>query len=102
MADPGYVLFYECHNSKESLRLQSRLWQAGVRAQLRNEALARRFPRCATQVWVARDQLDKAMEIAASLQPSDPEAELPGWRCAGCREENPGQFQVCWNCSCER
>ncbi len=23
------------------------------------------------------------------------------WQCAGCREENPGNFDVCWNCGQE-
>ena len=21
-----------------------------------------------------------------------------GWRCTGCGEENPGNFEICWNC----
>jgi hypothetical protein len=24
------------------------------------------------------------------------------WRCAACREENPGTFELCWQCNAER
>jgi rRNA maturation endonuclease Nob1 len=23
---------------------------------------------------------------------------MPSWRCQGCREENPGEFEYCWSC----
>ncbi len=26
------------------------------------------------------------------------EHPMPGWRCSGCGEANPGHFDLCWNC----
>ena len=65
MNEPKLVLFCECADTAEAMALQARLLEAGVDAQLRNEALPRRVPRCASQVWVASDQMDKAAKIAA-------------------------------------
>jgi hypothetical protein len=31
--------------------------------------------------------------------PPDPPTQGPDWRCDACGEDNPGHFQVCWNCT---
>lgn len=30
--------------------------------------------------------------------PPEPTPSGPDWRCDACGEENPGSFEVCWNC----
>ncbi len=29
-------------------------------------------------------------------------APAPSWRCKNCGEDNPGNFEVCWNCPKEK
>ncbi len=37
----------------------------------------------------------------AGEQPKRPD-DTPDWLCPNCREENPGSFEVCWNCGADR
>ena len=92
------MLLRECGNTAEAMALHSRLLEGGVDAQLRNESLARRVPKPASQVWVASDQMDKAAKIA-ELDTPDVERKSAPWICSECGEENPGSFAVCYKCS---
>jgi hypothetical protein len=47
----------------------------------------------------------RAKELAAAEQLEEEQLELespdvgkPAWTCAKCREENPGNFDICWKC----
>jgi hypothetical protein len=47
----------------------------------------------------------RAKELAAEeklaeeqLELESPDVGKPSWTCAKCREENPGNFDVCWKC----
>ncbi len=36
--------------------------------------------------------------LGEEMPPADGAIERPAWTCAACEEENPGTFDVCWNC----
>jgi hypothetical protein len=36
------------------------------------------------------------------LELESPDVGKPAWICAKCREENPGNFDVCWKCQAAR
>jgi hypothetical protein len=36
------------------------------------------------------------------LQLESPDLGKPAWTCAKCREENPGNFDICWKCQTAR
>ena len=59
-----YVLFKECGRTDEAVKLRDLLVEHGIELELRNESLERDVPRLWTQIWVSRDQFDKATEIA--------------------------------------
>jgi hypothetical protein len=51
----------------------------------------------------------RARELAAEAKLQEEQLELespdvgkPAWTCAKCREENPGNFDVCWKCQAAR
>ena len=99
MPDSRYVLYCECRNTDDAMALHSRLLQAGVDAQLRNQTLVVRVPKCATQVWVASDHVDRAAKVAALPDSSVSIGQVSRWKCNSCGAETPEHFQVCWNCS---
>jgi hypothetical protein len=52
------------------------------------------------EIWVASDaDYDAARRVVEStLSVIDSKIEVPPWRCAHCNTENPGSFELCWNC----
>ncbi len=54
------------------------------------------------EVWVLDDELAPRCERlimefqAAGITPAG--AAGPAWLCVSCREENPADFELCWNC----
>ncbi len=49
-----------------------------------------------SEVWVKDADRERASELIVQMREgSSSERE---WRCRGCRESNPGEFGVCWNC----
>ncbi len=46
-------------------------------------------------LWLLR-RMELEMEAAQSGASGEP------WRCAGCGEECPGNFETCWSCGGER
>ena len=73
----------------------------GIACQIRNEHLGAimgemPFVEVWPELWVVNDlDFDRARELIASAADESPAAP---WFCAHCREENEGQFAVCWNC----
>jgi len=49
------------------------------------------------EVWVRDDQLKQAQEIVSTMQHKDTEG--PDWLCQQCKESNPINFEVCWQCN---
>ena len=60
MEESGYALFCECCTTKEAFAIQTKLLDAGIDAQLRNDVIVRRTQPCLTQVWVAGCDYDRA------------------------------------------
>lgn len=54
------------------------------------------FPETMTEVLV-----EEVCAPAARLLLARAAVEAPDWRCAGCGEENPGNFELCWKCGRE-
>ncbi len=42
-----------------------------------------------------------AREFGPAAQPIRSGPHLPPWRCSQCGEENPGTFEICWQCASE-
>ncbi len=64
-------------------------------------------PNESAALGVMRDQYFEAVDLIRRWrhdEPLPPAVELlerDPWRCAQCREENPGNFEVCWSCGHE-
>jgi hypothetical protein len=59
----------------------------------------------AASVGVIRDSYFEAIDILRRQKRNEPlppvpprSDEIAEWRCSACWEENPGNFDVCWNC----
>ncbi len=55
------------------------------------------------EVWVLDDELaPRCARLIEEFQVAGlppPGGAGRAWACAGCREENPAAFELCWNCS---
>jgi len=84
---------------------KSILDEAGISSFIRNEnsntiglAGAIFFP----SLFVTDDaDYDEAIRILKSRQYSEPTI-VADWTCPSCSEKNPGNFELCWNCSAPR
>ena len=97
------ILFYTARQRFDAYLLADRLKQAGIRAHVFNEhasSIVGDVP-CdhvaQPQVWLERElDLERAGIVLASI---DLDARKTGsLHCAGCREESPATFDLCWNC----
>ncbi|MEO7387773.1 MAG: DUF2007 domain-containing protein [Gammaproteobacteria bacterium] len=54
------------------------------------------------EVWVVdTDLAERCARLIAEFQAAESSPGRPGepaWRCAGCGEENPPDFDLCWSC----
>ena len=89
----------------EAQLLRSYLEQAGIAVTIINENSSGipgtphwALP-VAAEIWAQNDeQQQKAAELVKryfSEQSANPGDE---WQCGSCGEENPGSFEICWNC----
>lgn len=99
--------------------LRGALEAAGIPAEVRGDqrtTLAGGLPvdACFAEVWVHARDLDASERIlqemlptggpsgALSIADAAPEGGELGlsaeWRCAGCGEDNPPSFELCWSC----
>jgi hypothetical protein len=89
----------------EARLLAGALEAAGLSVQVRGEALAPlsgEIPSTETwiELWVWPDELEAAQQLVAQLEENGEAAEHE-IRCPRCREENPGNFELCWSCGME-
>jgi len=78
---------------------KSVLDEAGITSFIQNEttvgAIGAAFPPC---LCVTDDSdYDEAIRVIKSRQHVEPTAK-GDWKCPSCHEENPGNFELCWNC----
>ena len=82
--------------------LRGLLEQAGIEAHVFNENAQSgvgQLPvtEALPEVWVAEERdLERAREVVRRFESAPQDTST--LRCAGCGEDNPGNFQVCWNC----
>ena len=97
------ILFYTARQRFDAYLVADRLKHAGIRAHVFNEhasSIAGDVP-CdhvsQPQVWLERElDLERAGSGRAAM---DLDSRKTGsLRCAGCREESPATFDLCWNC----
>jgi len=97
------IRFYTARQRFDAYLLADRLKQAGIRAHVFNEhasSIVGDVP-CdhvaQPQVWLERElDLERAGIVLADM---DLDARKTGsLQCAGCREESPATFDLCWNC----
>lgn len=53
-----------------------------------------------TEVWVRDEDRARARALVDELAARP--VRDSDWNCRGCRESNPGEFEVCWSCGAER
>ena len=87
----------------EAALLRDHLVQNGVGATLMNKGLVRiPYDGIASEIWIADDAKDD--EVRALIRgflkrrKETPLAAMASWGCQNCREDNPGEFEFCWNC----
>jgi hypothetical protein len=87
----------------EAVLIKDHLVHNGVAAQVMNKG-AVRIPHdgVASEVWVVDDVgADEVRALIGSFlrrRKETPASLSAGWACPKCREENPGEFELCWNC----
>jgi len=93
---------YRAANLPDAHLLRGLLAQAGIEAHVFNEnaqgGLGQLpFTEAWPEVWLSEERdLARAREVVRAFErPSAAGATL---HCVGCGEENPGTFQLCWNC----
>jgi hypothetical protein len=93
---------YHAANLPDAHLLRGLLGQAGIEAHVFNENAQSGvgqlpFTEAWPEVWVSRDRaLPRAREIVQAFECTPAVSTM--LRCPGCAEENPGTFQLCWNC----
>lgn len=93
---------YSTLDLTEAVLLKDHLVQNGVAAAVLNKG-ATRIPHhgVATEVWVAADAAaDEVRTLIRGffLKRCKQAPERSSWQCQQCREENPGEFELCWSC----
>lgn len=78
------------------------LGQAGIEAKVFNENAQGGmgeipFTHAYPEVWLVDERdSERAAEVIRQFERPGPHAVVV--RCAACSEDNPGNFQLCWNC----
>ena len=96
------ILFYTARQRFDAYLLADRLKLAGIRVHVFNEHAASIVgdlpPDVAQpQVWLEREHDRERAQIV--LDHVEADARKGGSICcAGCREESPANFDLCWNC----
>lgn len=82
--------------------MRSYLEENGIACQLRNEYSSSVMGEVSfflvwPELWVANDNAQQAAELIKDLD--NPERNGPDWKCRSCGEDNPGTFDICWQCT---
>ena len=96
------IRFYTARYRFDAYLLADRLKQAGIRAHVFNEhasSIVGEVPPEVgqPQVWLEREQdRDRATVLLARIEEDGGTRETR--RCAGCGEDSPASFDLCWKC----
>jgi len=94
---------FTVHRTVGEARLQEGLLSgSGLSVEVRGEALAPlggEIPNTETwvELWLPEEEVARARELLAELE-ADGEKARRTVGCPRCREENPGNFELCWSC----
>lgn len=85
--------------------LQNYLLQHGIRAEMRNQYTSSVMGEAAffdawPELWVLDSDAAEAKQLLDQVASSQTEqATGSDWLCKYCRESNPANFELCWQCS---
>jgi hypothetical protein len=94
---------FTVHRTVGEARLQAGLLEgAGLSVDVRGERLAPlggEIPASETwvELWLWPQDVEQARQLVAELEENG-EAASRTVHCPRCREENPGNFELCWSC----
>lgn len=97
---------FSVHRTVGEARLLAGTLEAeGMSVEVRGESLAPlsgEIPSSETwvELWLLPEDLEQARGVLAELRENQEEAAR-SVECPGCREENPGNFELCWSCGVE-
>lgn len=97
---------FSVHRTVGEARLLAGTLEAeGMSVQVRGESLAPltgEIPSGETwvELWLHPEDVEQARTVVAELKENQEEASRTV-ECPGCREENPGNFELCWSCGVE-
>lgn len=86
----------------EARLLEGLLAGSGLSVEVRGENLAPlggEIPSTETwvELWLPEEEVGRGRELLEELE-ADQEAASRTVECPRCREENPGNFELCWSC----
>lgn len=98
---------YSTLDLAEALLLKDHLVHNGVAARLENRGIARvPLEGVVSEVWVNQDadgdDVKKLVRDFVRRRSAAGSAAQRPWTCSRCREENPGEFEICWSCGVAR
>lgn len=97
---------YQAEIVPEAVHIRDMLAEAGIDAQLVQGDLEGWAPdrgaSSPAQVWVSDSDEHRARELIERHRKSRESSGQTSWRCRGCREPNPAEFDLCWSCGTER
>ena len=81
--------------------VRSYLESNGISSQMRNEFSSGVMGEVAffdvwPELWVVDELANQATELVSDVQ--NKEVSGPDWLCLECKESNPVNFEVCWQC----
>ena len=85
--------------------LQNYLLQHGIHAEMRNQYTSSVMGEAAffdawPELWVLESEFSETKELLDQIAGSQTAKPVgPDWICKYCRESNPGNFELCWQCT---
>ncbi len=98
-------LVYTQENRFDVSAMQAFLESHGVATFLKNEHTSSimgevPFFEVWPEIWVADELFETAQELVQEAQVTP--VDGADWLCGACREQNPGTFEICWQCESAR
>ncbi|MGF1730769.1 DUF2007 domain-containing protein [Photobacterium kasasachensis] len=98
-----WVKVYDAANNLEAYSLKGMLESEHIEVQLSGECLSSATGELPTDVlqvgiWVREEQVPLARQQLAQYE----HTAASCWNCPQCAEHNEGQFEICWQCGCDR
>ncbi len=101
MTSKRFVKVYTGASIVDAGLFQNLLEQHGIVTQMRNYHTSSAigelpFVETHPEVYVPIADSEQAKRLLAEL--NEDRSDRPDWHCASCDEENPGSFDLCWQC----